>query len=112
MVASKNKFRTILRRSSDHPDYQELLSSLGIRLLEASNFEFGIAEVMCSNLLNNFIFLLKFLLIGRLNHSKLIFLRKRWHWFRTMGKSSETLFVSRFRRFDLKLAKTLVKQGF
>jgi hypothetical protein len=29
---SKNKFRTILRRFSDHSDYQELLSPLGVRL--------------------------------------------------------------------------------
>ena len=41
---SKNKFRTILRRFSDRPDYQELLIPLGVRLSEPSNFEFGIAD--------------------------------------------------------------------
>ena len=43
MPHSNSKFRTILRRSSDRPNYQELLSSLGVRLSEPSNFEFGIA---------------------------------------------------------------------
>jgi len=41
--ASKNKFRTIFRCFSDCQNYQELLSSLGVRLSEASIFEFGIA---------------------------------------------------------------------
>jgi len=39
MLFSNSKFRTILRRSSDRPNYQELLSSLGARLSEPSNFE-------------------------------------------------------------------------
>jgi hypothetical protein len=43
LVTSNSKFRTILRRSSDRPNYQKLLSSLGVRLSEPSNFEFGIA---------------------------------------------------------------------
>jgi hypothetical protein len=43
MGSSNSKFRTILRRSSDRPNYQELLTSLGVRLSEPSNFEFGIA---------------------------------------------------------------------
>jgi len=43
LLYSNSKFRTILRRSSDRPNYQELLSSLGVRLSEPSNFEFGIA---------------------------------------------------------------------
>jgi len=43
MSNSNSKFRTILRRSSDRPNYQKLLSSLGVRFSEPSNFEFGIA---------------------------------------------------------------------
>ena len=43
---SNSKFRTILRRSSDRPNYQKLLSSLGVRLSEPSNFEFGIADII------------------------------------------------------------------
>ena len=45
-LTSNSKFRTILRRSSDRPNYQKLLSSLGVRLSELSNFEFGIAVIL------------------------------------------------------------------
>jgi hypothetical protein len=45
-LLSKKKFRTILRRFSDLQDYQELLSSLGVRLSKASIFEFGIAGLL------------------------------------------------------------------
>jgi len=43
--ASKNKFRTILRCFSDHPDDKKLLIPLGVRLSEPSNFEFRLAGI-------------------------------------------------------------------
>jgi hypothetical protein len=50
-IASNSKFRTILRRFRDRPDCQKLLTPLGVRLAEASNFEFGIAAVLLEQLL-------------------------------------------------------------
>ena len=46
LLGSNSKFRTILRRFSDRPDYQKLLIPIGVRLSGASFFEFGIADLL------------------------------------------------------------------